>query len=171
MFLHPQIQQSPPTPISGPPGAGSEGVKREIRGAACWGAGEGKAGGRAVKGAGGRAKVSQHRWSSRLAALEPPCSCVLASELWAGSAARPAPPPSPCAPHPMSSTLIPPKVLAAGSRQNLPTLYHMHISTATGAFLKEPLSRASERSGQPVTRRVFRRDLEVPPIALDERPA
>lgn len=112
MFLHPQIQRSPRTPISGPPGAGSEGVKREIRGAACWGAGEGKAGGRAVKGAGGRAKVSQHRWSSRLAALEPPCSCVLASELWAGSAACPALPKSLCSPpHVLHSDT--PKVLAA----------------------------------------------------------
>ena len=39
----------------------------------------------------------------------------------------------------------------------------MHISTVTGTFLKEPLSRVSEQSGQPVTRKVFRRDLEVPP--------
>ena len=114
-------------------------MKREIRGAACWGAGEGKAGGRAVKGAGGRAKVSQHRWSSRLAALEPPCSCVLASELWAGSAACPALPKSLCSP-PHVLHFDTPESPCCGSRQNLPTLYHMHISTATGAFRKEPLT-------------------------------
>ena len=66
-------------------------------------------------------------------------------------------------PNAVSSTLIPQKVLAEDSCQNLPTLYHMHISTVTGTCLKEPLSRVSKQSGQPVTRKVFRRDLEVPP--------
>lgn len=64
--------------------------------------------------------MSQRRAEQQgFAALEPPCSCVLASGLWARTPVAPAPP---C-----------------------------------------PLSQVSEQSGKLVTRKVFGRDLEVPP--------
>ena len=71
-------------------------------------------------------------------------------------------PPSPWAPRPSVLHFDTPESPCCWRLSKLAyPVSHAHL-TVTGAFLKEPLSRVSERSGQPVTRKVFRRDLEGP---------